>query len=667
MNNNVQKTERLYTVKNATFFLPKTERTIKRLCKSGKLKAITVVDNGGEQYRISQSSIIEYASKNNIDLSKHFDYLTNESKELSSCGQVNTSQPPNAILARTSSSKEFIPEKAKKTALARQDLLSAWEEYRNNSEKKTEADKDFLELYNNGTYKIDLFKELGKVSKGTIYRWNKAFKENGFKGLIPEYNYQPDTVKKTKLSDLEQKYLLDLLLQPSKMTVGGATRLVKFYLKKQGYKTASDITYRRFADWFKSKNYDTWILMREGQKALVDKVAPYVERDISVLEVGDVLVADGHVLDFNVINPFTGKPCRATLVGYMDWKSNVLVGYEIMLSENTQNIASALRNSIINLGKIPKICYQDNGKAFRSKFFEGSKNFDECGFYGLFGELGIVPVFAQPYNAKAKSIERFFREFSDTFEKLLPSYVGNSVANKPAYMMRNEKFHKKIQSKIVPTIDQAIQLINIWSEFHYSQPCPHVKGKTIGEVFFEGKGQGVDIEKLDDLMMAQEIRKVGRNGVKFLGNHYWSEELYGIKEQVVIKYSLFDLNAVKVYREDGRFICKAETVLKANPMANVLGDTKDVHTYKKLLNQTKKAQKQTINDAKRLLPHIEKHFEWQKGYIDAKPKEEIKKIEKKKRKKIEVDISHLAEKEETKEEFIPFFDFEKEELAEKQG
>ncbi len=40
-----------------------------------------------------------------------------------------------------------------------------------------------------------------------------------------------------------------------------------------------------------------------------------------------------------------------------------------MMTENTQCIASALRNAILNLGLIPKVVYQDNGKAFKAKVF----------------------------------------------------------------------------------------------------------------------------------------------------------------------------------------------------------------------------------------------------------------------------------------------------------
>lgn len=133
------------------------------------------------------------------------------------------------------------------------------------------------------------------------------------------------------------------------------------------------------------------------------KLVPYIERDISQLEVGEVIIGDGHKLAFQVINPFDGKLCRPTLVAYQDWKSGAIAGFEIMLEENTQCIASALRNSIINLGKIPKYVYQDNGKAFKADYFT---NLD--GITGLFVKLGITPIFAQPYNAKAKPIERLF-------------------------------------------------------------------------------------------------------------------------------------------------------------------------------------------------------------------------------------------------------------------
>lgn len=125
-------------------------------------------------------------------------------------------------------------------------------------------------------------------------------------------------------------------------------------------------------------------------------------------------------------NPFTGKAQSATHVGFLDWKSGALVGYEILMSENIQCIASVLRNAILNFGRIPKIVYQDNGRAFRAKYFQ-SCNFDEVGFNGVYANLGIKSVFAKVRNAKAKVIERFFLEFQEEFEKMMPSYIGTQL------------------------------------------------------------------------------------------------------------------------------------------------------------------------------------------------------------------------------------------------
>lgn len=238
--------------------------------------------------------------------------------------------------------------------------------------------------------------------------------------------------------------------------------LTKHILKERGISDfACDMTYRRFAKKYIEEHYDLWVFSREGAKALKDKVVPYIERDISKLEVGEVIVGDGHRLAFQVINPFDGKPCRPTLVAYQDWKSGALIGFEIMLEENTQCIASALRNAIINLGKIPKFVYQDNGKAFKSNYFV-----ENDGITGLFVKLGIQPIFAKPYNAKAKVIERFFREMQDSFERLLPSFVGSCIDNKPAYMKRNEKVHKENHCSYIPTIEEVFKLLNHWISFH---------------------------------------------------------------------------------------------------------------------------------------------------------------------------------------------------------
>ncbi|MEW6115348.1 MAG: Mu transposase C-terminal domain-containing protein [Nitrospirota bacterium] len=492
-----------------------------------------------------------------------------------------------------------VPEKARQEAIARLTLLRMRDEYRaaHPGRKKTEVDKEFVDSYNTGLIYQQLHSIVGKTSVQTLYRWDSELDgTQDWTRLVPRY-YLKD--KTPRLNPIEERVFLAFLLSPNKIPVGTATRFTRLLLQQRGYKTdKSDMTFRRYAEDFMAKHYDLWTLMRDGQKALRDKVEPYIKRDPSVLNVGDALVADGHRLNFQIINPFTGKPCRACMVAYIDWKSYDLAGYEIMVEENTQCVASAMRNAILRLGKTPKVAYQDNGKAFKARFFLGSPSFEEAGFYGLFGRLNIVPLFAAPYNARAKIIERWFKEFSNTFERLFPSYVGSSIADKPAYMLRNEKFHKALHNEYIPTIEETVHLLEAWLEFHRSQECPHVKGKSIGQVFDEGKGPGVDVNALDDLMMDARITRIDRNGIRFLGADYYDDNLYGLKEQVVIKYSLFDLSYVKVFAMNGEFICLAQRIMPVHPLARITGTATDYEAVKRGIAQQKRLERQTVKLAK---------------------------------------------------------------------
>ena len=503
---------------------------------------------------------------------------------------------------------QFTPEKCKQIALARLDLLHKWQEFRRKAVNKLQADYDFVKLHN--TSNSYLFTVLGKISRGSLHRWKSILDgTEDYTRLIPNYKYVSVNEYRTCLTDEEIKIFMGLLLHPNRLCIGKAIALTKYKLKEQGQSfIPADITFRRYAKWFKDNNYDKWVLARDGEKALSDKVEPYIKRDASLLDVGDILVADGHKLAFQVINPFTGKPCRATLVGFLDWKSTALVGYEIMLEENTQCIASALRNAIINLDMIPKIVYQDNGRAFRAKYFTDDKGFGELGFYGLYAKLGIETVFARPYNARSKVIERFFKEFQEGFEKLMPSYVGSSIINKPAYLKRNEKFHKNLHQEFIPTIEDTIKMIDMWLKFKNSQPCTNAPNMTIAEVLEGRKKQNIDINTLDDLMLATEVKTIQRNGIRFLNCDYFDERLYGFKSKVLIKYNLVDLTSIKVFTTKGEYLCTAERVTETHPMAKLLGTVEDLEDYKQKIQKQQKLKRKTINSVKKLLMNDEMKF-----------------------------------------------------------
>ena len=493
------------------------------------------------------------------------------------------------------------PDKAKTIALARLDLLNLWKNQRKNQQNKTQFDTDFLSAYNAQVLYPEIYAKLGKVSIGTLQRWKRVLgNSNNYELLIPNYHYED--YSRTCLTEYEKQIFLKLLLHPNKFSIGKAISLTQYVLKTQGAEyIPAPPTFRKFANWYKANYFDKWTLLRDGEKTLKEEVIPHIKRYLSKIEVGEVLVADGKRLNFQVINPFTGKPCRATLIGFLDWKSTALVGYEIMLEENTQNIASALRNAILNLGKIPKFVYLDNGKAFKGKYFMGSADFNEVGLKGIYEKLGISTVFANPYNARAKVIERFFLEMQESFEKLLPSYIGTSIENKPARLRRNEKFHSEIHQEFVPTIQQTIQMINSWLEYKISLPCPNDKTRSIKEMVDSIERQEINPRELDDLMMAQEIKTITSQGIRFLKADYYNDTLYGLRQKVIIKYSLFDLNYINVYTTSGKFLCKADRITLTHPLAHYTGEIKDVEDYKQKIQKQKQLKNRTIKACKEFL------------------------------------------------------------------
>ena len=507
-------------------------------------------------------------------------------------------------------SETLVTDKSKFTRNHRMNIVKAALEKRKNYKTIKESDSDFLDLYNTGLFLPKAYNFLGSISIGTLRRWIQAYrKQENADCLIPKYKSTRQGEYNTILDSEMKNILLTLLLHPSQYKIGKAIKLTKGILEKRGYEyLPCDLTFKRYAENFRKNNYAEWVLRREGMKAYHDKVEPYIERDISKIEVGDIIIADGHVLNFQVINPFTGKPTRATLVGFLDWKSSALVGYEIMMTESTQCIASALRNSILNLGMIPKVVYQDNGRAFKSRFFQNN-DFDENIFNGVYANLNIHSVFAKPYNARAKFIERFFLEFQEELEKGMPSYIGTSIENKPAWLKRGEKlhqeWHKKLTNNYVPTVQEAIKYINKWIEFHNSQPCTNDRSKSIQEMLDSIQKQHININVLNDLMMKTECRTINKHGITFLNMHYRSECILGLRDKVNIRYSLFDLSKIHVYSTKGEFLCVAHRVQKVHPMARVLGTVKDMEEYKQQYKKQQQIKNRLVKKLKATYPKEE--------------------------------------------------------------
>jgi len=471
---------------------------------------------------------------------------------------------------------------------------------------KVQARDNFMAGYNSGAAYPELYKSLGELSWKTIESWKNKLKKSCGNSL-----QLADRRGKKKgersITPLQAQIILAFVRQPKGKSLP-KSEIIRFsreIMRSKGIDNLSDATCRRFLDDWISVNYDEWIWWREGDKGLNDKVMFWTERDYDMINVGDILVADGHVLNFLILNPWTGKPQRMMLVLFFDMKSSMPCGWEIMPTENTASISSALRRSIIRLGMVPKIVYLDNGRAFKGQYFTGT-DFEQTELPGLYERIGIKLIVAKPYHGQSKTIERFFKTFGE-LERMSPSFIGQSIDTKPAHLNRGEKLHRRINDKIiqgfVPTMIDSHRAIAAWFD-HYAAreqgPNSHLAGQRPQELFDAGRGPGVDPVALRILMMKKEERKIYGRGVKVFdkGEWYYNPALYGRNHKVYVRYDLQERDSVLIYdQRTDEFICEASRVDKVHPAARILGSEADVSRLENQLEMIGSLKKQTVSHA----------------------------------------------------------------------
>ena len=479
--------------------------------------------------------------------------------------------------------------------------------------RKVYARKEFMRAYNSGIAYPQIFAHVGKVSWKTIESWKRTLKASGETFELCD---QRGFCKRGQriLTDPQKDILLRCALHPNKPLISEAIRMAWSIMHTKGIPNGhSESTYRRWLQDWTEINYHIWTFARKGAKAWNDNCAMYIERDYNLINVGDIVVADGHTLNFEILNPWTGKPKRMTLILWLDMKSSFPLGWEIMPTENTQAISAALRRAIICLGKYPQVAYLDNGRAFKSKFFNNVE-FDEAGFEGLYKRLGMKTIFAWPYHGQSKTVERFFGTFAE-LERWCPTYSGTSIENKPPRMMRGEKEHRRLYNKAmgdnVLTMEQAHRAVAAWFVQYAQRPQRgHLEGRAPADLFLEGKGPGVDKAELTYLMMTRTCRAIRQNGINLPicknginqpGTNYYNPALYGRRHMAIVKYDLQDPSVIYVFDQHNEFICKATPVEKDHPAAYILGTSEDQEKLKKHIELKKHQEKEAGSITKEIL------------------------------------------------------------------
>ena len=103
-------------------------------------------------------------------------------------------------------------------------------------------------------------------------------------------------------------------------------------------------------------------------------------------------------------------------------------------------------------------------------------------------------------------------------------------------------------------------------------------------------------------MMDTEVKRIGRNGVSFLSADYFDESLYGLRDQVIIKYDFADISHIYIYSKSGEYLCRAKRRDKAHPMAALLGTADSVEELKNKIKEHRSLKKGTTLLAGQAMP-----------------------------------------------------------------
>ncbi|RLB87191.1 MAG: hypothetical protein DRH26_16105 [Deltaproteobacteria bacterium] len=504
-----------------------------------------------------------------------------------------------------------VPARSKKVGMAKYNLVHAFRLVKKQAGwgQKSHAAMGFLLAYNTGELLPSVYNVVGGIKERTLDALDKKLRSSDDNYLClcdgrgGWKKHGSNKYQGRKLSEPAKAVFLKCYLHGARPSVIMAIRAARILLEKKDQPChADDSTWRRWLKDYEKINAGVICLARDGMKAYQDIYGAYITRDANLLDVGQCLVADGKTLNFFILHPETGRPCRMTLVVFFDWRSRYPVGWQIMPTENQYVILAAFRNAVLTLGRYPDAVYLDNGRAFKSKLFtETDPDFSEM--TGLYARVGTATMFAKPYNGRAKVVERFFKTFQGQVEFMMPSYCGDSISTKPPWMHRNEKFqkawHEARTQNWIPTIREAAVIIDRYFQWYGQQPHKDLNA-TPADILLANRGPGVDINQLNyDFLLRKEVHT--RNCRVTLWNiDYESDCLHNLKRglSVIAMIDTADLGTIWCYTEDGVYLGEAYPVQACHPLARLFGDQVSI-------DQVAAANKRQAKLAKNTRQHLE--------------------------------------------------------------
>lgn len=521
---------------------------VQKIIKDGKLQAVeTVNEKNRKTYLIPLDALDE-------DL-QHKWY------------QMMKENPPEDLIKLPESEQEnaaadTFSEEERKEIDFWIDLVSRWQEYRKMPGVTSMADVD---------QKFVTFCSLEypdrRISIDTLYRKWKAVKENDLKGLVDQRGKWRKG--KSSIDETVWQAFLYYYLDEAQHPIQKCLEYTRMWAQEMRPDLYADIpSYSAFYRKLASVPEGVKVLGREGHKAYNDRCAPYIRRIYDDMASNEWWIADNHTFDV-MVKDKAGKLHRPYLTAFLDARSGIFTGFYVTYNPSSEATLIALRRGILEYG-IPDNIYVDNGREFltfdigglghrKKKPKDGVELFEPP---GVFKRLGINMTNAIVRNAKAKIIERRFRDVKDSLSRLFNTYTGGNVVEKP------ERLKTVLKKDVIYTDDEFNEYVEAVIKYYfnmmpYNGAVEADKGKIKQDVFNEYlvKKRTASADELSLMLMRSgRLQKVSQRGVHLdiAGGRidYWNDEFVHLMlgKKVYFRYDPDDLKEVRIYDLEDRYI-----------------------------------------------------------------------------------------------------------------
>jgi len=374
------------------------------------------------------------------------------------------------------------------------------------------------------------------ISKSTIGRWVKRYREIGLAGLA-DVQVRSDKGKSRRLPAEAITLIEGLALQTPPRSIAAIHRQVCAIAKDRGWKSPS---YDSVSRIIKKLDPVLLTLAHQGAAAYREEYDLLYRREAT--HANAMWQADHTPLDVWLLDE-AGKPAKPYLTAIEDDYSRMIVGYRLSFQPATAlTTALTLRQAIWRKEDprwsacgIPSVFYTDHGSDFTSKHMEQ-----------VAGDIRMELVFSEKGVPRGRGkVERFFRSVDQLFLQDVPGYAPKGYPDAEATLT-------------LPTFEQRFRT---WLLEDYHRRVHSETGHQPKERWEKGgfvPRMPTSLEQLDLLLLTvAKTRRVQQDGIHFQNHRYMDATLASfVKEEVLIRFDPADMGEIHVFYQN-RFLCRA--------------------------------------------------------------------------------------------------------------